>query len=51
LKKLIADRYPVYAEADITIESRDVLHDVIVDEIIVAFRQFLDAEPKADGRS
>jgi shikimate kinase len=41
LHKLIADRYPVYAEADITVESRDVLHEVIVDEILVAFRAFL----------
>ena len=27
-------RYPIYAEADITVESRDVPHDVIVGEII-----------------
>ncbi len=48
LKRLIADRYPVYAEADITIESRDVLHEVIVDEIIEALRAFLlpGAEPR-----
>ncbi len=49
LQKLIADRYPIYAEADITIESRDVMHEVIVDEIMVAFRNFLAAEG-AEGR-
>jgi shikimate kinase len=38
LKQLIAVRYPVYAEADVTIESRDVIHDLIVDEIIAALR-------------
>src|SRR5262249_2962962 len=43
LKKLIADRYPIYAEADLTMESRDVLHEVIVEEIIVALRGHLGA--------
>jgi hypothetical protein len=36
LKALIEQRYPVYALADLTIDSRDVLHDVIVDELIEA---------------
>jgi shikimate kinase len=34
LKRLIDERYPTYAEADLTIESREVPHDVIVDEIV-----------------
>jgi len=34
LRDLMAIRYPVYAEADITVESRDVPHEVIVTEII-----------------
>lgn len=33
LKGLIETRYPVYATADITVESRDVPHEVIVGEI------------------
>ena len=41
LKALMEQRYPVYALADITIESRDVLHDVIVDELIVALTRHL----------
>jgi shikimate kinase len=36
MEKLIGERYPVYAEADITIDSRDVAHEVIVGEIIDA---------------
>ena len=36
MEKLIAERYPVYAHADITVRSRDVAHEVIVDEIIAA---------------
>ena len=34
MRKLIAERYPVYAEADITVDSRDVAHTSIVNSII-----------------
>jgi len=34
LKRLISERDPIYAEADTTIHSRDVAHEVIVDEIV-----------------
>lgn len=36
MRNLMAKRYPVYASADITVESRDVPHDTIVAEIIAA---------------
>jgi shikimate kinase len=36
LKRLIAERYPTYAEADVTIHSRDVPHERIVEEIMAA---------------
>lgn len=39
LRRLMDERYPVYAEADLTVESRDVPHDAIVDEILAALRQ------------
>ncbi len=34
MRALMEQRYPVYAEAEIVVESRDVAHEVIVDEII-----------------
>src|SRR6185295_3278647 len=34
MQKLIEARYPVYAEADMTVESRDEPHDIIVTDII-----------------
>ncbi len=34
MRKLIEARYPVYAEADLTVESREEPHDLIVNEII-----------------
>ena len=36
LKKLMDERYPVYAEADITIDSGDGPHEIVVDKIIAA---------------
>jgi shikimate kinase/3-dehydroquinate synthase len=49
LKKLIDDRYPVYARADITAISRDGPHETVVDEIIEALEFFLrfSADPPA----
>lgn len=44
LKQLITARYPVYAEADLTIDSRDVVHDVIVDEAVAALNALLEKE-------
>lgn len=34
MRRLMEERYPVYANADIVVESRDVPHEVIVGEII-----------------
>ena len=36
IRELIDQRYPVYAEADVTVISRDVPHDTIVNEIVAA---------------
>ncbi len=38
LTRLIKERYPIYAEADLAVESREITHDVIVDEIIGGLR-------------
>ncbi len=36
MQRFIEVRYPIYAQADLTIESRDVQHEVIVTEIVEA---------------
>ena len=36
LRALMEERYPIYALADLTVQSRDVPHDKIVDEIVSA---------------
>ncbi len=51
MKGLMDQRYPVYALADITVESRDTTHDVIVNEIVNALLALLErgAGVAADG--
>jgi shikimate kinase len=46
LQSLIDKRYPIYAEADITVESRDVPHEVIVGEIVDSLGHALVAPPE-----
>ena len=38
LRRLMEERNPVYAGADVTVESREVPHETIVDEIIEGLR-------------
>ena len=46
MRQLMETRYPVYANADITVESHDLPHDAIVGEIIDALaKSLLLAEP------
>jgi shikimate kinase len=45
LKRLLAERDPVYAEADLTVRSRDVPHEIIIAEILDALAlQLRDAD-------
>jgi shikimate kinase len=53
LHRLIEERYPVYQLADVTVHSRDVPHDTIVDEILSAVAQRIDvgaATPQGEKR-
>lgn len=45
MRGLMDKRYPVYAEAELVVESRDVPHEVIVDEIVA----MLEAHPLIVG--
>ena len=44
IEKLIAERYPIYAEAAIHIQSRDIAHDVVIDDILAALADYLSRE-------
>lgn len=42
MRKLINDRYPVYALADVTVETRDARREVIADEVLAALGFYLE---------
>jgi shikimate kinase len=44
LEKLIEERYPIYAEADITVLSREVPQDVVAHDVIDAVLNFLQRQ-------
>jgi shikimate kinase len=46
MKNLIDIRYPVYAEANITVESRDVQHGQMVNDVIKALADWPGTEPQ-----
>jgi shikimate kinase len=49
LRRLIAARAPIYAQADVTVQSREVPHDAIVAEIITALAAFLKGSAAAQA--
>jgi len=50
MRSLVETRYPIYATADITVESRDLPHDVMVFEIIEALTaQAVPRQPVTPG--
>ena len=46
LRQLLDERAPVYAQSDLTVQSREVPHDAIVTEIMKALAAFLGAPPQ-----
>jgi shikimate kinase len=49
LRRLMAERDPVYAEADVTVMSRDVPHETIIAEILGALAPRLEQANFAEG--
>ncbi len=45
MRKLIEVRYPIYAEADLIVESRDVAHEVMVNDVIQALLNYPGLAP------
>jgi shikimate kinase len=51
LRRLMDQRYPVYAEADLTVVSREASHEDIVDEVIGQLAGHLVGHPAEEGRA
>jgi shikimate kinase len=47
LRRLVDERYPIYALADITVISRDVPHEAVVEDVLAA----LDARARATAKT
>ncbi|MEQ9489735.1 MAG: shikimate kinase [Alphaproteobacteria bacterium] len=50
LNNLIADRYPVYAEADLVVESKDVSKEAMAGALVAAVRERLGQGQKHEGK-
>jgi shikimate kinase len=48
IKELLPEREPIYAQAEITVQSRDEPHETIVDEIIAALLLKLASAPQEE---
>ncbi len=51
LRRLLAEREPTYAQADLTVQSRDLPHDTIVADIMKALAAFLAPAAVPEGRA
>ena len=51
LRALLIEREPTYAQADLTMHSREVAHDLIVADIVAALGAFLDAPALTEEKS
>jgi shikimate kinase len=49
LRELMAEREPVYALSDLTVQSREAPHEAIVTEIVAVLGDFLDASSMPQG--
>jgi shikimate kinase len=50
LQALIEERYPIYAEADLTVHSREIPHETIVEEIVAALAGKFGIPHAAEGK-
>ena len=49
LRTLIEARYPIYAEADITVVSREVPQEVVAADVVSSVTAYLQTEPHHAG--
>lgn len=50
MRRLMEERYPVYAEADITVETRDARREIIADEALQALADHLQRQAEEGAR-
>lgn len=50
MRRLIEERHPVYALADVVIDSREIAHDLVADEVIAGIAAFLERDAGSRGK-
>ncbi len=45
LERLVEERYPIYAEADVTVVSRDVPQETVASDLVEAVLAYLQEKP------
>jgi shikimate kinase len=51
LRALLAEREPVYAQADLTVQSREVAHEAMVADVMTALAKFLGTAASSPGKA
>ncbi len=51
LRALLVEREPIYAQADLIVQSREVAHDAIVADMMTALAAWLDKEASAERKA
>jgi shikimate kinase len=51
LRALLAEREPVYAQADLTVQSREVAHETMVADVMTALAKFLGTAASSSGKA
>jgi shikimate kinase/3-dehydroquinate synthase len=49
MRRLIGERYPIYAQADLTVTSRDGPHDAVIDDIVALLEAHLSLPALVTG--
>jgi shikimate kinase len=51
LRALLLEREPIYAQADLIVQSREVAHDAVVADIMTALAALLNKEPPPERKA
>jgi shikimate kinase len=51
LRRLLAEREPIYAQSDLTVQSREVAHESIVADLLAELLSFLTAPQPVPGKA
>jgi shikimate kinase len=49
--RLLAERNPIYSEANVHVQSRDVAHEIVMADILAALTRWLEANPAAGDQA